>query len=184
MFALVVQLYELHPGDRGVFAPVFLRRVDLEPGEAIYLGAGVLHSYLGGLGVELMASSDNVLRGGLTRKRIDVPELLSVLDFEARPTPVLRPLRRPTGVEVYPTPAAEFLLSRIRVDGGAVHPPEGSGERGVEILICIEGRVEVAPTSAARGVRLEHGASCLVAADVGPYRVEGRGMVFRASVPD
>ena len=184
IFELVARLHGEYPGDRGVFAPIFLQRVELEPGEAIYLEAGVLHSYLGGLGVELMANSDNVLRGGLTQKRIDVPELLSVLNFEAGPSPVLRPKRRPTGVEVYSTPAAEFELSRIRVDGEAIYPVVNNEERGVEILICTEGRVGVAPTGGSKRVHLKRGASCLVAADVGPYGVEGTGTVFRASVPD
>jgi mannose-6-phosphate isomerase len=183
VFALIARLHDEYPGDRGVFAPTFLQWVELEPGEAIYLEAGVLHSYLGGMGVELMANSDNVLRGGLTQKRVDVAELMSVLEFESRSPRVLRPVRRPSGVEVYETPADEFELSRIRVDGEPIYPVESSVERGVEILICTEGRVVVTPLGASKGIQLKSGASCLVAADVGPYRVEGGGTVFRASVP-
>ena len=71
------------PGDRGVIAAMLLNHVTLQPGEALYLGAGVPHAYLDGLGVEIMANSDNVLRCGLTPKHIDVPELMRILLDEA-----------------------------------------------------------------------------------------------------
>ena len=87
----MLELGERYPGDAGVLAAMLLNRMHLEPGEAIYLPAGNLHAYLRGVGVEVMANSDNVLRGGLTPKHVDVPELLRVLDF-TRP-----PRRRCTG---------------------------------------------------------------------------------------
>ena len=80
----VLELSERYPGDAGVLAALLLNRVTLAPGEALFLPAGNLHAYLSGAGVELMANSDNVLRGGLTPKHVDVPELLRVLDFGAR----------------------------------------------------------------------------------------------------
>ena len=83
----VLELAERYPGDAGVLAALLLNRVTLAPGEALYLPAGNLHMYLSGAGVELMANSDNVLRGGLTPKHVDVPELLRVLDFHAEPPP-------------------------------------------------------------------------------------------------
>ena len=76
-----LQLGELYPGDAGVLASMLLNRITLAPGEGIYLPAGNLHAYLHGMGFEVMANSDNVLRGGLTPKHVDVPELLRVLDF-------------------------------------------------------------------------------------------------------
>ena len=98
-----LELSERYPGDAGVLAALLLNRVTLAPGEALFLPAGNLHAYLSGAGVELMANSDNVLRGGLTPKHVDVPELLRVLDFTAAPPPVqprpagrrLGPLRHP-----------------------------------------------------------------------------------------
>src|SRR5699024_2063400 len=72
---------ELYPGDAGVRGPLLLIHAQLRPGEAIYLDAGQLHAYVRGLGVEIMANSDNVLRGGLTPKHVDVPELVKVLSF-------------------------------------------------------------------------------------------------------
>src|SRR5690606_27044565 len=103
---LVVRLGERHPGDPGVVAALLLNHVHLQPGEALYLPAGNLHAYVQGFGVELLANSDNVLRGGLTAKHIDVPELLSVLDF----TPARPEILRPAGTveQVYRTPAREF----------------------------------------------------------------------------
>ena len=85
----VRMLDEAFPGDPGIVLALLLNRATLRPGEVLYLPAGNIHAYLRGLGIELMAASDNVLRGGLTRKRIDVPELVSVLDFSPiRATPL------------------------------------------------------------------------------------------------
>ena len=80
-----------YPGDPGVIAAMLLNHVRLQPGEALFLGAGIPHAYLNGLGVEIMANSDNVLRCGLTPKHVDVPELLRVVRFEASDPGVLRP---------------------------------------------------------------------------------------------
>ncbi|BDH56299.1 hypothetical protein MTP03_12380 [Tsukamurella sp. PLM1] len=77
-------LGERYPDDAGVLAALLLNRVVLEPGQALYLAAGNLHAYVSGAAVEVMANSDNVLRGGLTPKHVDVPELLRVLDFTPR----------------------------------------------------------------------------------------------------
>ena len=100
-----------------MLAALLLNRVTLAPGEALYLPAGNLHAYLSGAGVELMANSDNVLRGGLTPKHVDVPELLRVLDFHAGPPPVLTGV--PDGDWVrYDTPAEEFLLRRCAATSG------------------------------------------------------------------
>ncbi|CAM5649297.1 hypothetical protein SVIOM74S_01659 [Streptomyces violarus] len=80
-----------YPGDPGVLAAMLLNHVRLQPGEALYLGAGVPHAYLNGLGVEIMANSDNVLRCGLTPKHVDVPELLRIVRFRPSDPGVLRP---------------------------------------------------------------------------------------------
>ncbi|RSS45109.1 mannose-6-phosphate isomerase, class I, partial [Streptomyces sp. WAC07061] len=99
-----------YPGDPGVIAAMLLNHVRLQPGEAMFLGAGIPHAYLDGLGVELMANSDNVLRCGLTPKHVDVPELLKVVIFEPSAPGILRP--EGDGEEVYETPIDEFRLSR------------------------------------------------------------------------
>lgn len=108
-----------YPGDPGVIAALLLHHVRLQPGEALFLGAGVPHAYLDGLGVEIMANSDNVLRCGLTPKHVDVPELLRIVRFEAGDPGVLRPEAGPDGEELYETPIDEFRLSRHVLAEGA-----------------------------------------------------------------
>jgi mannose-6-phosphate isomerase, class I len=132
----VLELSERYPGDAGVLAAVLLNRVTLQPGEAVYLPAGNLHAYLEGAGIEVMASSDNVLRGGLTPKHVDVPELLRVLDFHAAVPPVLT--GTPDGAWLrYDTPFEEFLLRRLEGDpaAGLVAVPDG----GPRIVLCTRG---------------------------------------------
>jgi mannose-6-phosphate isomerase len=178
-FEWLVRLERLHPGDVGALAPLFLHVLRLAPGEASFLPARELHGYLQGVGVELMASSDNVLRGGLSSKPLAVAELLRSLRFEAARPSVLHPRADASGWERWQTPAAEFELSRATLRGGAA--ADSARERGVEILLCTEG--EVALQAAGGGARLPRGASCVVPAAAGPYRVDGDGTVFRASVP-
>jgi mannose-6-phosphate isomerase len=136
----VLDLSERYPGDAGVLAALLLNRVTLQPGEALYLPAGNLHAYLSGAGIELMANSDNVLRGGLTPKHVDVPELLRVLDFAAAPAPVLRG-RPDAGWVRYDTPAEEFLLRRF--DAGLSEGPVAVPDGGPRILLCTVGSAVV-----------------------------------------
>ena len=96
-FALVGELAALHPSDPGVVLALLLNEVTLAPGEAVFMPAGNLHAYLRGTGVEIMAASDNVLRGGLTSKYVDVPELLRLLRYEPLRDPVRRPVPVATG---------------------------------------------------------------------------------------
>jgi mannose-6-phosphate isomerase len=131
----VLELSERYPGDAGVLAALLLNRVTLAPGEALYLPAGNLHAYLSGAGIELMASSDNVLRGGLTPKHVDVPELLRVLDFVAATPPVITG-RSDSGWVRYDTPAEEFLLRRWE---GATSVPVPVPDGGPRILLCTAG---------------------------------------------
>jgi len=180
-FEWIGRLQQLRCDDVGVLAPLFLHAVRLEPGEAIFLPARELHAYLQGVGVELMASSDNVLRGGLTSKPLAVAELLRCLRFEpARPSLLRAPLD-PSGWERYATPALEFELARTALrDGSSL---ASATERGIEILLCTEGQIELTPADSRTSVRLAQGASCIVPAAVGAYRASGRGMLYRASVP-
>ncbi|WP_300011488.1 mannose-6-phosphate isomerase, class I [Pseudonocardia sp.] len=150
----VLELSERYPGDAGVLAALLLQRVTLAPGEALYLPAGNLHAYLSGAAVELMANSDNVLRGGLTPKHVDVPELLKVLDFTAATAPVLR--GTPAGGWLrYDTPAEEFRLRRREAgpEAGEV-PVPGSGPR---ILVCTQGAAGV--RSAGGELEIKRGSS-------------------------
>ncbi|MEU9981915.1 mannose-6-phosphate isomerase, class I [Streptomyces sp. NPDC050856] len=161
------------PGDPGVLAAMLLNHVRLQPGEAIHLGAGVPHAYIGGLGVEIMANSDNVLRCGLTPKHIDVPELLRVVRFEADDPTVLRPEASPSGEELYETPADEFRLSRyVRPEGAA---PVDITATTPQILLATAG------SPVADGIRLGPGESVFVPAGE-KVELSGSGTVFRATV--
>lgn len=159
---------ELYPGDAGVVSSLLLNLVVLEPGEALYLPAGNLHAYLEGVGVELMASSDNVLRGGLTPKHVDVAELCSVLVFESGDVEV----RRAVGGR-YATPAREFELSKVVA-------PARLAVTGPEIVLCTEG--EVALERLASRLTLSSGQSAFVSAADGAYALTGTGGVFRATL--
>ncbi|MFE0653996.1 mannose-6-phosphate isomerase, class I [Streptomyces sp. NPDC059534] len=161
------------PGDPGVIAAMLLNRVRLQPGEALYLGAGVPHAYLEGLGVEIMANSDNVLRCGLTPKHVDVPELLRVVRFEPGDPAVLRPEASPSGEEVYETPIDEFRLSRfVRAEGAA---PTDLTTPTPQILLSVAGRPK------AGEVTLAPGESVFVPAGE-TTELTGAGTVFRATV--
>jgi mannose-6-phosphate isomerase len=170
------RLAQLYLGDVGAVASLLLNVVQLQPGEAIYLPAGNLHAYLQGTGFEIMASSDNVLRGGLTKKHVDVPELSRVLDFSAGPVPILGGEARSQFERVYPTPAPEFELSVLHL------PDEGTpplARRGPEILLVTGGNV------LARGrteVVLGRGDAVYVPWSEGPFTLTGPGEVVRATV--
>ena len=139
----VAELAERYPTDPGVLGVLLLNRVVLQPGQAVYLGPGQLHAYLRGVGVEVMANSDNVLRGGLTPKHVDVPELMRVLEFGplADPTVDAVPADRGVPGEVdYPTPEPDFALSRIDLPAGR---PVTWRPDGPEVLLCTSGEVRV-----------------------------------------
>src|SRR6185436_10757461 len=107
-YGLVVTLAEQYPGDAGVIVATLLNRLRLRPSEAVWMPAGNLHAYLRGVGVEIMAASDNVLRGGLTPKLVDVEELLRVLRFEVLDEPVTRAEDLGNGLTAYPVPLPDF----------------------------------------------------------------------------
>ncbi|MFB9351386.1 mannose-6-phosphate isomerase, class I [Streptomyces heliomycini] len=162
-----------YPGDPGVIAAMLLNHVRLQPGEALFLGAGVPHAYLDGLGVEIMANSDNVLRCGLTPKHVDVPELLCIVRFEAGDPGVLRPEAGPDGEEVYETPIDEFRLSRyVLPAGGATHDLTLTAP---QILLCTAGSVRVGEHE------LTPGASVFVPSGE-KTEASGTGTLFRATV--
>lgn len=173
---LVARLAAAYPDDPGVLVALLLNHVRLGPGEGVYLPAGNMHAYLDGAGVEVMASSDNVLRGGLTAKHVDVAELLRVLDAAPRAVDVLRP--RPVGGEaVYAAATPYFRLSSIEPTSGEVRLAGGTPQ----ILLCVAGSVTV--RAAGSHVRLSRGDSAFVPAATTDVSLAGGGHVFRATVP-
>ncbi|MGH3562217.1 MAG: mannose-6-phosphate isomerase, class I, partial [Mycobacterium sp.] len=155
------------------------------PGEAIFLPAGNLHTYLRGIALEVMANSDNVLRGGLTPKHVDVPELLRVLDFTPTTEAALRtPTHRDGPEVVYDTPADEFAVSALTLDGEYLGHEVDTPSRhdGPQILLCTEGSATVHAKS--ETLTLQRGAAVWVAADDGPIRLVAQqpAKLFRATV--
>lgn len=166
---VVVRLAERHPDDAGVVTSLLLNHAVLEPGEALFLGAGNLHMYLGGTAVEIMASSDNVLRGGLTSKHIDVMALLDIVD----PAPMTPTIQRPVpvdGVVTYDAPVPDFRLQRISVAG------EVTVAGGPAVLLCTEGVGHIGSRTVDRGTAV------WVPATEAEVVVEGTATVFRAGV--
>lgn len=175
--AWVPRFAALYPADPGVAIALLLRLVHLAPGEALYLPAGNIHAYLRGTGVEIMASSDNVLRCGLTPKHVDVPELLRVVRFAEDALPLVRPRPGWPGEEVYATEATHFELSRIALEGG----PFRASVAGPEILLCTAG--ELVAEGAGERIAIARGQSVFVPARTGSYELAGTGVAFRAAVP-
>ncbi|WP_448061605.1 mannose-6-phosphate isomerase, class I [Cellulomonas hominis] len=175
----VVQLAQAYPGDPGIVTSLLLNPVTLQPGEAMFVPAGGVHAYLQGLGVEIMASSDNVLRAGLTPKHVDVAELLRNVDYVAAPPIRIAPETFHGATRVYYAPVDDFELSVTRVDDGLPHPLPGRGPR---VLLCVEGNVTV--SSAHDGdLRLGQGESAFAPASDGPLEVQGSGTLVQADVP-
>ena len=135
----VIELAKQYPGDSGVLLSLLLNRVSLAPGDAIYLPSGNIHAYLNGLGLEVMAASDNVLRGGLTGKHVDVPELLETVDFSPSEVPVVPTRITELGQKVWEPPFAEFALQRVEISAGS--EPVPLVQNGPLIVLAVSGSV-------------------------------------------
>lgn len=174
--ALARTLGKLYPGDPGVVVALLMNRITLRRGEALFVPAGVLHAYLDGLGVEIMAASDNVLRGGLTLKHIDADELLDVLDARTGTPAPVQPRTVAPGLEQYDVPVADFSLRRAAPATEAVVVPVA----GPSIVLATAGEVDVAGEGSGRTARLAPGQAVLVTPDESAVRVSGRGEIFVA----
>lgn len=170
----VARISDTYPGDPGVVVALLMNHVVLGRGEGVFLRAGLLHAYLSGLGVEIMAASDNVLRGGLTPKRIDVPELLSLVDTTPEVVPVLRPAGN-GAVTTYDVPVPDFALRRIVLDGPSTSVPVD----GRTMVLATDGAVRVEGADAA--VDLAVGSVAFASEDEAELRLSGTGEVFIAS---
>lgn len=164
--AAIADLAGRYPGDASVGVAALLHHVVLAPGEGLYLDAGNLHAYLSGLGVEVMGASDNVVRGGLTTKHVDVDELLAVVRIAPIDDPVVRPAPNPSGCLDYATPSAPFHVARIDLNSS----PVDLAADGVEVLLCVDGDA---------GVLHRGQAAALVARE--RTRLHGRSTVFRVT---
>ena len=175
----VVQLAEAYPGDPGVVISLLLNPVTLEPGDAMFVPAGGVHSYLSGVGVEIMASSDNVLRAGLTGKHVDIPEMLANVDYVAAPPIRIAPEVFYGATKVFYAPVDDFELSVTKV---ADERPQRLPGRGPRVLLCLDGRVTVEAASGGALVLSRGDAAFAPAAD-GALTACGAGTVVQADVP-
>jgi mannose-6-phosphate isomerase len=166
-------LADTYPGDPGVVISLMCNHLRLAPGEAVFLPAGNLHAYLCGAGIEVMASSDNVLRGGLTAKHVDLAALIEVLDFTDGKVPVLHPVLGPGGLR-YQVPVEDFELTRCQLgtDPGVLTTA------GPQVVLCAEGRTVLG--SADGQLELTQGQSAFVPAGA-PLTARGPALLYRAT---
>lgn len=177
--ALVGRLAEEYPGDPGVAVALLLNLVTLDAGEALYLPAGNIHAYLRGIGVELMAASDNVLRGGLTPKHVDVPELLEVLEFEPRPVPWLTPTDLGGGLSLFVPDVPDFELLRVDLTDEPAGQESSFRLPGPGIAIATDGSVRI--DGATSSSELGRGAYAFITPDEAELRFSGTGTLFLAT---
>jgi mannose-6-phosphate isomerase len=189
-FRWALRMFDLFPGDMGAMMPLILNHVVLEPGEAAFIAPGELHAHLRGTCLEIMANSDNVIRGALTPKFVDLPELVSVLSFNPEKAPPVLPSAVAPCEEAYPTFVPDFEISRISVGPGRRYRRRS---RGPEILLCASGKADLicpGDTKSAEHLILERGEAAFASADACDYEIAAGGdagaecVVFRASVPE
>ncbi|WP_435599279.1 mannose-6-phosphate isomerase, class I [Streptomyces anulatus] len=176
-FAGYHSIARAHPADPGLLPALMLNHFRLAPGEGLFLGAGVPHAYIRGLGVEVMAGSDNVLRCGLTTKHVDSQELLRVIAFSAAPVRILRPTATGSGEELFATPVDDFRLSVVRP--GPHREAVALDFLAPQILLCTAGTVSVIGPEGE--IALPVGSSVYAPAGE-PVTVAGDGTVYRATV--
>ena len=175
-FATIKDFAEEYPDDVGLFSPLLLNLIVLQPGEAMFLHAETPHAYLNGTGVEIMANSDNVLRAGLTPKYMDISELVANTRFTPIPYKDLRTTPVVAGeTEQFPVPVADFAIEVGNVNGQAITNKADSAE----ILLCLSGEVQV--SSNGINLTLKPAESAFIEAQAKDYHFEGNGKVVRIS---
>ena len=185
---MVCELGERHPGDPGIIVAFLMNPVDLRPGEAVYIPPRQIHAYQSGLGIEVMASSDNVVRAGLTRKYIDSAQLVEITEFSALPAMRVAPEHPSATTDRYLAPAQEFELSLVHLragehaarDRGVLVPGEGP-----RVLIGTGGRVTVRLDEARGGQSLElaRGQAAFVSAAERDLWAWGEGSFAQVGAP-
>ncbi|MRT39779.1 mannose-6-phosphate isomerase [Enterobacteriaceae bacterium RIT702] len=163
-----------YPDDSGLFSPLLLNVITLQPGEAMFLFAETPHAYLKGVALEVMANSDNVLRAGLTPKFIDIPELLANLKFQAKPAATLLTQPQHDGETLnFPIPVEDFAFAIH----GLSAAPQALAQNSAALLFCIEGQAVIEKSG--QQLVLKPGESCFVAANESPVNAAGTGRLAR-----
>jgi mannose-6-phosphate isomerase len=176
----VIELHKLYPTDIGVLSPLILNMVELKPGQAIFMPSGALHTYLEGFGLEIMTNSDNVLRGGLTPKHIDLPELLQILDFKATSPEIITARKEGPFEFTSSLPVKEFKLSRMVVKQGKGITQ--SKRRSIEILLILKGKISFSSSCFRDTITALQGESFLIPAILSDYTIRGQAELYSASV--
>ncbi|EOC0475459.1 mannose-6-phosphate isomerase [Cronobacter turicensis] len=165
---------QFYPDDSGLFSPLLLNVVKLNPGEAMFLFAETPHAYLHGVALEVMANSDNVLRAGLTPKYIDIPELVANVKFVAKPAAQLLTQPEKDGAALeFPIPVEDFAFSLHDLQS----QPQRLAQESAAILFCVEG--EAVLSKGDERLTLKPGESAFVAANESPVNVSGVGRLAR-----
>ena len=163
-----------YPDDSGLFSPLLLNVVQLQPGEAMFLYAETPHAYLKGVALEVMANSDNVLRAGLTPKFIDIPELLANLQFRPQPASGLLTQPQKRGDELFfPIPVEDFAFSLHDLSAA----PQALAQDSAAIVFCVEGEAVLSKQD--QQLVLKPGESCFIGAFESPVSVSGTGRIAR-----
>lgn len=181
LFKWTIKLYNEYKTDIGIFSPILLNLICLKPGQAMFIPSGALHAYIDGVGIELMANSDNVLRGGLTPKHVDVQELLSILDFEEKDIKIIASKKCKNFEMIYPSPAEEFVLSVI--SGNKEIAYKSPVKRSIEIILCTDGKALITDIDNNIAIDLDRGVSVVIPASVQNYTINGKATLYKASVP-
>ena len=165
------------PSDPGILAALLMNRVHLEPGDAVYMHPGTMHAHMSGTAIEVMASSDNVLRGGLTSKHIAVDELVRVVDFSWGEPTIISGTQTAPGIWDYPTYCHEFDVWRVEVNDGVPLPlPESANAR-----IALVTRGEITLHNGAKALQLRQGQSAFLPAQDAQVTATGDAQVFVTS---
>ncbi|AOM40082.1 mannose-6-phosphate isomerase [Xenorhabdus hominickii] len=172
----IKKMSAFYPDDNGLFSPLLLNVVELEPGQAMFLYARTPHAYLEGVALEVMANSDNVLRAGLTSKHIDVPELMANLDFTPKSTNHLLTIPKQEKVVLsYPVPVNDFCFSVYAVS----EQPITFENNTASVLFCFEGQVVI--SSGEQELRIFSGESIFLSAIERTVTIHGNGKIAKAS---
>ncbi|MBT8341867.1 MAG: mannose-6-phosphate isomerase, class I [Desulfatitalea sp.] len=176
----LLRLSNAYPGDVGILAPLLLNFIRLSPGEALFLPAGRLHAYLDGVAIEVMANSDNVLRGGLTPKHMDAGELLRVLDFNPQRAAVLSAQPVSDTEKIYITQAEEFRLCVLHPTFDRPHIAERTAI-GPEILLCTNGHATL-HWQGRQQIVIRKGESIYITPTLNRYEIHGSATLYKAGV--
>jgi mannose-6-phosphate isomerase len=174
---LVSHLNAHHGLDRGIASALLLNHMVIQQGEAVFVPAGMPHAYLSGLGVEVMLASDNVLRGGLTPKHIDITELMKVLDFMPTNPVLTKETTLAQGLSRFDLPVSEFSFYRVSV--GSANMLMDLDLTGDLIVLCTSGSLAVSNSQDEREV-IQSGEAAFIAGDARKFSISGSGEGFIA----